>query len=104
LREVERTLRPGGALLVVEMRPHEREDLRHQMGHVWLGFEREHVERLLAGAGLERTTWRALPADPLSKGPSLFVASARKRAAEKGHWGGGAVARPEESALPTPSP
>lgn len=80
VREAERALRPGGTLLVVDMRPHEREDLRQQMGHVWLGFDREHVERLLDGAGLSGATWRALPADPQAKGPSLFVATGRKAA------------------------
>ncbi|HUP22851.1 MAG TPA: metalloregulator ArsR/SmtB family transcription factor, partial [Thermoanaerobaculia bacterium] len=80
VREAERALSPGGVLLVVDMRSHQREDLRQQMGHVWLGFEREPMERMVSGAGLEAVTWRALPADPQAKGPSLFVVSGRKPA------------------------
>jgi ArsR family transcriptional regulator len=96
LREVERVLRPGGTLLLVDMRPHEREDLRAQMGHVWLGFEREHVERLLAGSGLGAGTWRSLPVDPQAKGPSLFVATARKAVPAEGQRTRGLVTRSDE--------
>ena len=33
-----RVLRPGGRLLISDMLPHDREEYRQQMGHVWLGF------------------------------------------------------------------
>jgi len=76
LSEVRRTLRPGGRLLLVDMLPHDRQEYQQQMGHVWLGFSREQIERLLAQAGLRSTRFRALPTDPASRAPSLFVSSA----------------------------
>ncbi len=78
LIDVARVLKPGGRLVLVDMLPHDREHYRHQMGHVWLGFSEEHVERLFAEAGFERTRVVPLPADPKAKGPALFVATGRK--------------------------
>ena len=43
-------LKPGGRLLVVDMLPHDREDYRQQMGHVWLGFSDEHMRGMLGAA------------------------------------------------------
>ena len=36
---------PGGRLLIVDMAPHEHEEYRQQMGHVWLGFSEEQTKR-----------------------------------------------------------
>ena len=38
LAEARRALRSGGRLLVVDMIPHDREEYRQQMGHLWTGF------------------------------------------------------------------
>lgn len=76
LREAARALRPEGRLLLVDMLPHERDEYRKQMGHVWLGFRPDQIEELLAGAGFSRARIHPLPADPDAKGPTLFVASA----------------------------
>src|SRR5687768_1962524 len=73
LAEAARVVKPGGRLLVVDMMPHDREEYRQQMGHVWLGFSAEQLP-----AGLERLVYRSLPADPAAKGPTLFAATARK--------------------------
>ena len=38
LREAARVLRPGGRSCSCDMLPHDREEYKQQMGHVWLGF------------------------------------------------------------------
>src|SRR3954471_17633746 len=48
LAEAARVVKPGGRAIVVDMLPHERENYRQQMGHVWLGFGEEPLGRLLA--------------------------------------------------------
>lgn len=78
LADVARVLKPGGRLVLVDMLPHDREHYRQQMGHVWLGFSEEHIERLFTEAGFERTRIVPLPADPKAKGPALFVATGHR--------------------------
>jgi ubiquinone/menaquinone biosynthesis C-methylase UbiE/DNA-binding transcriptional ArsR family regulator len=78
LVEAGRVLKPGGRLIMCDMLPHDREEYKQQMGHVWLGFGDDHVRRLLGTAGFSRPRIVALPADPDAKGPALFVASASK--------------------------
>lgn len=76
LREARRVLVPGGRVLAIDMQPHDREEYRGQMGHVWLGFSEPQIGRLLSGAGFEGT--RVVPLSPVSgvRGPALFVARA----------------------------
>ncbi|HEV2130580.1 MAG TPA: metalloregulator ArsR/SmtB family transcription factor [Longimicrobiaceae bacterium] len=78
IAEVARVLRRGGRLLIADMTPHEREEYRQQMGHVWLGFTQEQIAQWAEEGGLEAPRYQALPADPTAKGPTLFAASARK--------------------------
>ncbi|HEX6643803.1 MAG TPA: metalloregulator ArsR/SmtB family transcription factor [Gemmatimonadales bacterium] len=75
LREAARVLRPGGRILVVDMVPHERDEYRAQMGHVWLGFGAEPLGQLLAGAGFDGVRYVPLPPDPAARGPNLFAAT-----------------------------
>lgn len=77
LVEAARALKPGGKLLIVDMLPHDREEYRQDMGHVWLGFSTTQLSEWLAEAGFERLHFCTLPADPQAKGPTLFTATAR---------------------------
>ena len=74
MAEAARTLKPGGRLVVMDMVPHERDELRRSMGHAWSGFPAAQVREWMRDAGLENVRVRAVPADPEAKGPGLFVA------------------------------
>ena len=78
LTDVARVLKPGGRLVVVDMLPHDRDSYRQQMGHVWLGFADDQIDRLLTEAGFEKIAIVPLPPDARAKGPGLFVATAVK--------------------------
>jgi ubiquinone/menaquinone biosynthesis C-methylase UbiE len=80
LAEAARALRPGGRVLVADMLPHDHDEYRQTMGHVWLGFSERQIERWCSGAGLGRFRWHALPAEAGVKGPALFVATGKKKA------------------------
>lgn len=77
--EAARTIRPGGRLLVVDMVPHEREDYRSTMGHLWLGFDATQLTEWLERAGFGEVRIVPLPPDPQAKGPGLFTARAVRR-------------------------
>jgi SAM-dependent methyltransferase len=79
MSEVARVLKPGGRVVLVDMLPHDRENYRQQMGHVWLGFGEEHTRRLWDSAGFEDVRIVALAPDSKAKGPALFVSTAVKR-------------------------
>jgi ArsR family transcriptional regulator len=79
MAEVARVLKPGGRLLIVDMLPHDRENYRQQMGHLWLGFSEEQLKRFLDDDRFGDVRVIPLPPDPKSKGPGLFVATAKRR-------------------------
>ncbi|MEO5588046.1 MAG: metalloregulator ArsR/SmtB family transcription factor [Gemmatimonadaceae bacterium] len=79
--EARRTLKPGGRLLIVDMMPHDREDLLHEMGHVWRGFSEPQITSLFQAAGFGGGRYHPLPADEAAKGPTLFSAVARRDSA-----------------------
>jgi ubiquinone/menaquinone biosynthesis C-methylase UbiE/DNA-binding transcriptional ArsR family regulator len=78
LAEVARVLKPAGRLIITDMLPHDRDNYRQQMGHVWLGFSDERIKALLRDSGFEQVRVVPLPPDPRAKGPGLFVATGRK--------------------------
>jgi ArsR family transcriptional regulator len=78
LGEAARVLRPGGRLLISDMLPHDREAYRQQMGHVWLGFGEDTLQKMLGSAGFDQVRIASMPSDPDAKGPALFVAGARR--------------------------
>jgi ArsR family transcriptional regulator len=75
LVEAARVLKPGGRLVVCDMLPHEHEEYKQQMGHVWLGFGDDQLRRLFGSAGFHDTRVIPLSVDAAAKGPALFVAS-----------------------------
>jgi hypothetical protein len=60
------------------MLPHEREEYRQTMGHVWLGISEKQMQQWLREAQFQTIRWQPLPPDSKTKGPSLFVATARR--------------------------
>ena len=79
LAEAARVLKPGGRLLIADMLPHDREEYRVQMGHIWLGFGDDQVRRLLTVAGFDRIRVAPLPVDDDARGPALFIATGVKK-------------------------
>jgi ArsR family transcriptional regulator len=84
LAEAARIIKPGGRLLIVDMLPHEREEYRAAMGHLWLGFDEAQLTGWLEDAGFGGVRIVPLPPDPQAKGPSLFTARAVRRTDNSG--------------------
>jgi ArsR family transcriptional regulator len=78
IAEARRALKPDGRLLIVDMMPHDRQDLLDEMGHVWRGFSEEQIASLLEAAGFSGGRYHPLPPDEAAKGPTLFAAVARR--------------------------
>jgi SAM-dependent methyltransferase len=68
LAEAARALKPGGRLLIADMLPHEHEEYRQQMGHVWLGFSDDQLTRMLESAGFTAVRITALPTARMRRG------------------------------------
>ena len=77
LRDAVRALRPGGTVLVLELRTHGQDWVRERLGDRWLGFRDESLEDWLVLAGLEDVRVEVgarLKGDPFT----VLVASGRK--------------------------
>jgi SAM-dependent methyltransferase len=82
IREMARTVRPGGAVVVVDFERHEHEWMRDELGVTWLGFAPEEVAGWFRDAGLGDPDVEVYP--PAARGrdlPATFVAAARRSAA-----------------------
>lgn len=78
LAEVRRALKPGGRVVLLEMRLHERGvGYAEEMGHVWPGFEPGRLDGWLADAGFGDIRTNLLAPDPSASGPLLFLTTAR---------------------------
>ncbi len=78
--EATRVVRPGGRVLVLDLRPHDQAWVKDRLGDQWLGFRDDQLTRLLETAGLRdiRTRVGARRAG----GPfTVIIASGRKPAA-----------------------
>jgi ArsR family transcriptional regulator len=74
ITEATRITRSGGRILVVDMQEHDRDEYRHTMGHLHLGFSNAVVESWCNDAGISVSQRRSLPPTPGAIGPSLFCA------------------------------
>jgi hypothetical protein len=66
---------------VLDMMPHDRQDLRQTMGHLWQGFDSGTLGGWVRSAGFDGFRYNPLPPDPNAKGPVLFAATAKRSTA-----------------------
>jgi ArsR family transcriptional regulator len=52
LAEAARIVKPGGRVLLLELRRHDEQWVHERLGDTWLGFDDEELKRLLEDAGL----------------------------------------------------
>lgn len=52
LAEAARIVKPGGRVLLLELRAHQEQWVRERLGDKWLGFDDDELTRLLAASGL----------------------------------------------------
>ena len=85
IKELARTLKPGGVICITDLDTHDHEWQREQMADLWLGFERDDIRRWYAAAGLSNIDVDCAEGTCNACGPSgaieplsIFVAIGRK--------------------------
>jgi ArsR family transcriptional regulator len=77
MQEIRRVLKPKGKLMIVDLMPHDRDDLVSQFGHVWQGFDESQIRGWLENAGFSHTRYRPMAPDASDRTPRLVAATAR---------------------------
>lgn len=84
LAEINRILMPGGFVLIIDLLPHQIDYFREKMGHRWMGFKPQELQRIATAAGFTAARWHTLPAratrlkDTGIRVPDIFVMRATK--------------------------
>jgi ArsR family transcriptional regulator len=61
--------------VIVDLLPHDRDDLRRQLGQLCLGFDPTQLTTDLQSAGFSQISLRPLPPESNVKGPALQLAT-----------------------------
>ena len=88
LAEAARIVKPGGRVLLLELRCHDEQWVRERLGDTWLGFDDAELKRLLEDAGLTgvRVTVGARRArDPFTVLIASGLKEARRTSSKKDH-------------------
>ena len=83
LAEAVRILRPGGQVLVLELRKHNQAWVRERLGDVWLGFDDDELRRLLSSAGLAQV--KLSVGTRRSRDPFTVLVASGTKPADAGH-------------------